>query len=84
MRLLSVIASGVIACPAHAQIRASEPATFTQTIDGTKITMQYSRPRARGRETLFGSSDVVRWNEVWTPGANYATTLEVSKPVKLE
>lgn len=84
MRLLSVLAVAALACPAHAQIRASEPASFAQTIDGTKITIQYSRPRARGRDPLFGSADVVRWNEVWTPGANYATTLEVNRPIKLE
>jgi hypothetical protein len=66
---------------AGAQIRASEIGTMSQIIDGTKITMEYSRPRARGRDPLFGNPRVVRWDEVWTPGANYATTLEVSKDV---
>jgi len=64
-----------------AQARASEPATVTQTIDGTTITVQYSRPRARTRDSLFGK--VVHWNEVWTPGANAATTIEVSKDVQI-
>jgi hypothetical protein len=66
----------------HAQIRASEMGTFSQVIDGTKISMSYSRPRGRGRDSLFGKS--VLWGEVWTPGANYATTFEVSRPVKLD
>ena len=65
-----------------AQIRASELASFSQTIDGTKLTVEYSRPRARGRDTLFGTP-AVHWGETWTPGANWATTLEVSKSVKL-
>ena len=67
---------------AVAQIRASEVGTMSQIIDGTKISMEYSRPRARGREPLFGGR-VVRWDEVWTPGANWATTLETSKDITL-
>jgi hypothetical protein len=67
---------------AVAQIRASEIGTMSQIIDGTKLTMEYSRPRARGRQPLFGGR-VVRWNEVWTPGANWATTLEASKDITL-
>ena len=55
---------------------------MSQIIDGTKISMEYSRPRARGRDPLFGGR-VVHWNEVWTPGANWATTLEASKDVTL-
>ena len=31
-----------------AQIRASEMGTMTQVIDGTKISVTYSRPRMRG------------------------------------
>jgi hypothetical protein len=65
-----------------AQIRGSELATLAQTIDGTRIVIDYSRPRARGRDPLFGTR-AVQWGEVWTPGANYATTLEVSRNVKL-
>ena len=68
--------------PGSAQVRASEPASVTQTVDGTKITVEYSRPQARGRDSVFGGE--VKWNEVWTPGANSATTLEVSKDVMLD
>lgn len=68
--------------PLAAQVRASEIGTISQTIDGTTITIEYSRPRARGRENLFGTK-YVRWGETWTPGANWATTLEVDKPVKI-
>jgi hypothetical protein len=62
-----------------AQVRASEAALVAQTIDGTRLTVEYSRPRARNRDSLFGK--IVTWEEVWTPGANWATTLEVSKDV---
>jgi hypothetical protein len=64
-----------------AQVRASEPAMVAQTIDGTRLTVEYSRPRARNRDSLFGK--IITWGEVWTPGANWATTLEVSKDVKV-
>jgi hypothetical protein len=64
-----------------AQVRASERGTVSQVVDGTTITIDYSRPVARGRVPLFGR--VVRWGDVWTPGANWATTLEVSNPVQL-
>lgn len=75
----------VLAAPssARAQIRASEIGTVSQIIDGTKLTVTYSRPRARGRDPLFGTK-AVHWGEVWTPGANYATTIETSKDVALD
>jgi len=57
---------------------ASEKGSVSQTIDGTTITIEYSRPVARGR-TPF--PDVVHWGRQWTPGANWATTIDVDKPV---
>ena len=67
---------------ATAQIRASELGTLTQVIDGTKLTVTYSRPRTRGRQRLFGTP-AAHWGEVWTPGANWATVLEVNKDITL-
>jgi hypothetical protein len=81
-RALVSLAAALVGMPAHAQIRASEPASVSQTIDGTTLTVRYSRPRVRGRDPLFGSR-AVRWGETWTPGANWATTLEVDRPVTL-
>jgi hypothetical protein len=75
--LLSVI--GPLGHSAAAQIRASERASISQTVDGTVITVDYGRPQARGRDSLFGT--VVTRDEVWTPGANAATTLQVSRDV---
>jgi hypothetical protein len=51
-------------------------------VDGTVVTVDYARPRARGRAKVFGG--VVKWGEVWTPGANMATTLEASKDIELD
>jgi Protein of unknown function (DUF2911) len=78
-----VFASVACASSVDAQIRASEPASFSQTIDGTVFEMEYYRPRARGRSPLFGKGAVV-WEELWTPGANWATSIEFQKPIKLD
>lgn len=81
--LFSVLMAFTIgATNASAQIRASELGTVAQVIDGTRIAMQYYRPRARGRDTLFGVGDR-GWGHLWTPGANWATTIELSKNIKL-
>ena len=82
--LLCAALLAALARPVAAQIRASELASVSQTIDGTKIAMEYSRPRVRGRKKLFGTDSVVKWNETWTPGANYATTIEANKPFTLD
>ena len=78
---LGVLLAAVV--PAQAQIKASERGGVHQTIDGTTITIDYARPRARGRAPLFGG-DVVHWDHVWTPGADWATTLEIDKPVQIQ
>lgn len=80
LTVLTVLSALPALCTA--QIRASERSTLSQTIDGTRITLDYARPRVRGRTPIFGK--VVRWEEVWTPGANWATTLEISKPITLD
>ena len=68
------------ATTAAAQVRASEAATVSQTVDGTVITVEYSRPALRGRAPFGG---IVHWGEKWTPGANWATTFEASRDVHL-
>jgi hypothetical protein len=60
---------------------ASEQACFTQIISGTEIEIAWSRPSLRGREVIFGRQ--IPWGEVWTPGANMATTIRFSKDVVL-
>ncbi len=65
-----------------AQVKASERSTVAQVVNGTRIEVDYSRPQARGRDPVFGR--IVHWGEVWTPGANFATTLTVDRPVTLD
>ncbi|MBY0490408.1 MAG: DUF2911 domain-containing protein [Gemmatimonadaceae bacterium] len=65
-----------------AQIRASELQSIAQTVDGTTLRVTYSRPRLRGRTVVFGTK-AVQWGEVWTPGANYATVLDVDRDVTM-
>ena len=82
-RITSVIVAlgACIAPGAGAQRRASEHGTVSQKVDGTTITIEYDRPVARGRDSLFGK--VVRWERAWTPGANASTTIEVDKDVRI-
>jgi hypothetical protein len=68
---------------ACAQLRASEHFTLIQRVSTTTITIEGDRPVARGR-TLFGDGAVVKWGEVWTPGANFATTIEVDHDVTID
>lgn len=78
--LVFLLAVGSLAPGAlSAQVRASELGVVAQTVDGTTLTVEYSRPRTRDRRQIFGK--VVTWGEVWTPGANYATTLETNKDI---
>jgi len=64
-----------------AQALASPFGTVSQKVDSTTITIEYYRPSARGR-ALFGR--LLRWDEMWTPGANWATTLDVDRDVRIE
>ncbi|MES2124444.1 MAG: DUF2911 domain-containing protein [Gemmatimonadota bacterium] len=84
LRVAALLLAPLLAIPnpAAAQIRASEVGSISQMIDGTKITISYSRPRTRGRDPLFGTP-AAHWGETWTPGANWATTFEVSKDVTI-
>lgn len=81
--LLTCAAAIVLhAAPLDAQIRASELQSIAQTVDGTTLRVTYSRPRLRGRTEVFGTR-AVQWGEVWTPGANWATLLEVDKDITM-
>jgi hypothetical protein len=84
--LLLVLALAVgTAARASAQtdrnIKPSQTGSVSQEVGSTKILITYDRPVARGRE-LFGS--LVKWGEPWTPGANWATTIDVSENVTVD
>jgi hypothetical protein len=84
--LQSALASAVLAAPASAQEKPpagpkpSQLGSVTQQVNDTVITLEYSRPVARGR-ALFGQ--LVPWGRVWTPGANDATTITVSTDIQV-
>ena len=66
----------------HAQrIRASQEGYVRQKVGETWLEVHYRRPTARGRE-LFGG--IVGWGRTWTPGADTATTLKLSAPIRIE
>jgi hypothetical protein len=86
MRTTSVAAACAIVCglasTAAAQDgpRPSQLGSVTQQINQTKVTLDYSRPVARGRE-IFGK--LVPWGQAWTPGANDATTITLTTNVTI-
>lgn len=73
----------LIALPLAAQIevpRVSPQATVSQMVGTTKITIDYHRPGVKGR-TIWGG--LLPWDKPWRMGANEATTLTFSDPVKI-
>ena len=60
---------------------ASPACTLKQRVGLTDITVVYSRPGVKGR-TIFGG--IVPYGQVWRTGANQATKVTFSTPVKLE
>lgn len=54
--------------------------TARAAIGGAAFTVDYGRPRARGRKLL---GDVIDYDDVWRTGANAATQFRTSKPITL-
>jgi hypothetical protein len=57
----------------------SPPATATVTVAGGTIDVKYNSPHMRGRKIMGG---LVPYGKVWRTGANPATTLITSVPLK--
>jgi hypothetical protein len=57
----------------------SPAATATAEIAGGTIDLRYNSPQMRGRKVM---GELVPWNQVWRTGANPATTLITSVPLK--
>ncbi len=69
---------------ASAQIthpKASPFATVEQEVGLSKITVQYSRPAARGRE-IFGN--LVPYGRIWRVGANESTRITVGTEMEVD
>ena len=67
---------------ARAQSRRASPHERTPavTIGGSEMFIEYGRPYTRGRK-VFGA--LIRWDEVWCPGADEATYLSTQKSIKV-
>jgi hypothetical protein len=61
--------------------KPSPHATLMQTMGVTNISIDYSRPRVKGRE-IWG--ELVPYNEVWRVGANASTKIEFSTDVMID
>ncbi len=60
--------------------RVSPHETVSATIDGADLSITYGRPSMRGR-TIMGT--LVSYGHVWCPGADEATTLTTSRPMRI-
>lgn len=79
--LAIALLAGVMARPAVAQLSMPEPsppATVTQKIGFTDLTIKYARPAVKGR-VIFGK--LVPYGELWRTGASDATILTISDPM---
>lgn len=76
-----LLSSAAFAETAPVEFPAASPAcTLKQKVGLTDVRVEYSRPSVKGRE-IFGG--MVPYDKVWRTGANSATKLVFSTPVKL-
>lgn len=75
--LLSLLAAGAVSL-GNAQVKTPQPSpssSVKQSIGLAEVTVDYSRPSAKGR-TIFG--DLVPMNQLWRTGANGSTDITFS------
>lgn len=83
-RLLIAPLVALVTLPALAQVsipRVSPNASVSQTVGTTDITVRYHRPAVRSRQIWGG---LVPYDQPWRMGANEATTIEFSDPVRIQ
>lgn len=84
--LFAVLCFVALAVSAQAQIKTPAPspsATIMQTVGLTDVTVEYSRPSAKGR-TIFGKDALVPNGKIWRTGANSVTQVTFSDDVMIE
>jgi hypothetical protein len=84
--LITALALGTLLVHAQVQTPAASPAGSVFTVVGlTDVTIDYSRPRARGRK-IFGSdaTSLVLYGSIWRTGANNGSKISFSDDVKVE
>jgi hypothetical protein len=79
--VLALSLSALTSFSALAQAPASPAGTASGAAGAAKINIEYHRPSVRGRE-VWGA--LVPNGQVWRFGANEATTIAFSAPVKVE
>jgi hypothetical protein len=80
-KIIFVLASMIASYVLHAQVKTPAPSphsTLSQVVGLTDVTVDYSRPSAKGR-TIFG--DLVPFGKLWRTGANANTTVTFSEDV---
>jgi tetratricopeptide (TPR) repeat protein len=86
-KTLLIIALAVTFMVSEAQIQtpaASPAGSVSSTIGLTDVTIEYFRPRLKGRK-IFGEKDVMYpHGTIWRTGANSGTTISFSDDVKVE
>jgi hypothetical protein len=74
---------GLVTIEAQITTPAPSPgATVQQTVGLSEVTIEYSRPSAKGR-TIFAADGLVPFGNVWRTGANQATKITFSDDVIL-
>ena len=92
LTVLAIALLAVVCAPVHAQMGGmstppaksdapmpSPPATASVTVAGGTIDIHYNTPHMRGRKIM---GELVPYGKVWRTGANPATTLITSVPLK--
>lgn len=83
-KILVATALFLVSLPAISQVRtpqASPKATVNQTVGLSEVTIDYSRPSAKGR-TIFG--DLVTFGKLWRTGANQNSMVTFSDDVVID
>lgn len=75
-----IILSSTLACSGQMEKRKSPLDSVAANLEGTQVSITYSRPSKRGRE-IFGG--LVPYGKVWRTGANEATVLETDGALRL-
>jgi hypothetical protein len=84
----AVFATGLFAQTPAPKVTIPAPsptATLKQRVGLTDVEITYSRPGLKGRKAFGdrGGKSIEAWSEVWRVGANNATSVTFSTPVKI-
>ena len=78
--LASILLAVALVSAQSVRERKSPHESVSATVDGANLTITYGRPYMRGR-TIFGA--LVPYGRVWCPGADEATVLDSTRPLRI-